>query len=108
MERRPHPHYARRTFGVSLWLVVGGIACLLLGILVRGTALAAFETILNVAFCGSVVALLIHWFSHGETTTCPECGQRLQADPQRSREDPLTFVCEDCQIEWDVDGSHDH
>lgn len=107
MEHRKHPHYARRTFGVSLWLVVGGLACLLLGMALRGTSLAPFEMLLNVAFCGSLIALAIHWFSHGETTACPECGRRLHADPERNRDEPLTFVCEDCQIEWDVQAPSD-
>src|SRR5262245_6809411 len=107
MERRRHPHYVRRTVAVTVWLIGGGLACLLLGIAVRGTAWRDFETILNLAFCGTVIALLIHWFSRGDSTTCPECGRRLTAEPQRNPKETLTFPCPDCQIEWDTGGLRD-
>jgi predicted RNA-binding Zn-ribbon protein involved in translation (DUF1610 family) len=107
MERRRHPHYARNTFGVSLALAAGGLGCLLLGIAVRGTRYFGLETIFNLAFVAFAVGLVIYWFKQGETTTCPTCGGRMFADPNRDRERNLAFTCHTCQIEWDTDGLHD-
>jgi len=107
VERRLHPAYARRTAAMTYGLVAAGLACLLLGIVVRGTAWRNAETVLNVAFCGAVVALLIQWFGQGESTECPECGRRLSADPDRDRSRSLTFTCPDCRIEWDTRGLHE-
>lgn len=107
MDRRRHPNYARHTFGVSLGLFGGGMACLLAGLAVRHTRYASLQTILNLAFVIAAVAMVVYWFKQGETTTCPECGRRMWADPERNREAPLTFTCEDCQIEWDTDALHD-
>lgn len=107
MERRNHPNYARRTAALTYGLVAAGLACLLLGIAVRGTALRNFETILNVGFCGALVALLISWFTQGDSTTCPQCGRRLHAGPDRDPAESRRFKCPDCQIEWDTAGRED-
>jgi len=107
MERRNHPNYARRTAALTYGLVAGGLACLLLGIAVRGTAWRNFETILNVGFCGALIALLISWFTQGDTTNCPECGRKLRADLDGDRVESLKFPCPDCQIEWDTAAAHD-
>lgn len=107
MERRRHPTYVRGTAAVSFGLFAAGLACLVVGFAVRGTAWRNFETILNLGFCASVGALLFHWFTQGETTVCPECGRRLRANPDRDPAESLKFPCSDCRIEWDTGGSHD-
>jgi len=58
--------------------------------------------VLYFAFAGSAIVLLVTWFAGGETTICPECGRRLRADPQHDPHENLTFVCRDCDIEWDT------
>lgn len=107
MERRPHPTYARRTAALTYGLVAAGLACLLLGIAVRGTAWRNAETILNLGFCGALVAVLLHWFGRGEATACPRCGRTLKSDAPHTRGEPLTFVCPECQIEWLTQTSED-
>jgi hypothetical protein len=100
MERRRHPTYARRTAQITYGLVVGGLACLVLGQLVRYTAWRDLETILNVAFAVAAVLLAVHWLKPRETTICPGCGKTLTALPSVDERDPLTFPCVDCDIEW--------
>lgn len=107
MERRKHPTYVRGTATVSFGLFAAGLACLVVGFAVRGTAWRSLETVLGVGFCAAFGALLFSWFTQGETTVCPECGRRLRAEPDRDRSQNLTFTCPDCQIEWDAAGLHD-
>jgi hypothetical protein len=106
MERRPHPRYFRKVAGFSFGLVGTGMACLVGGIILRQFGLPLVSDVLYFAFAGTAIILLIHWFTGGETTTCPECGRTLHADPNRDRDESLTFVCQDCDIEWDTGGLH--
>jgi hypothetical protein len=107
MQRRRHPHYARHTFSVSALLIGGAIGCFLVGRLVRYTAFAGLEFILNIAFVAAVVGLLFYWFAYGESTVCPGCGRRLFAEKARGQGDPVSFVCSDCGVEWLTGGEID-
>ena len=93
--------------GTNLAIVRGGLACLFVGLAVKHTRYAGLETILNVAFGASCLAVVFSWLRQGETTSCPECGRQLWSAPDRDRSESLKFTCEDCQIEWDTDGLHD-
>lgn len=107
MERLPHPTYVRRTAAVAYGLVFGGLACLVLGIAVRSTRFRNLETILNLAFAGAVVALVLRWFTVGEAVTCPRCGLTLPADPREDEREPLTFTCSGCDVAWYAQTSAD-
>jgi hypothetical protein len=102
MERLPHPTYVRRTAAVTYGLIVGGLACLALGFVVRQTAWRDAETILNVLFVGAAVALVIRWFTVGEAVACPRCGLMLSADPRADDREPLSFTCTACEVQWEA------
>jgi len=102
MERRPHPGYFRKVAGYSIGLFGVSLACLVAGFVLRRVGLSLAGDVLYFAFAGSAIVLLVMWFAGGETTTCPECGRRLRPDPEGARDENLTFICPDCDIEWDT------
>jgi hypothetical protein len=107
MERRPHPRYFRKVAGFSFGLFGTGMACLLGGVILQRFGLPLVSDVLYFAFVGTAIIMLVFWFSAGESTTCPQCGKTLHADPHRDRDDNLTFVCQNCEIEWDTGALHD-
>jgi hypothetical protein len=102
MERRPHPGYFRRVAGYSVGLFGVSMGCLVAGFVLVRVGLPQVGDVLYFAFAGSAIVLLIMWFAGGETTTCPECGRRLRADPHHDPHENLVFICRDCDIEWDT------
>lgn len=67
------------------------------------------ESFLELVTLGSVFlvyCLIGLYFQHrrGKYMTCPECGRRLERKPlpELNVNDPINFVCEDCDIEWET------
>jgi len=102
MERRPHPRYFRKVAGYSVGLFFVSLACLVSGFVLKQVGLALAGDVVYIAFAFSVIVLLAGWYAGGDTTTCPKCGRQLQADPEGDPAENVTFICPDCQIEWDT------
>jgi hypothetical protein len=102
MERRPHPGYFRKVAGYSVGLFFVSLACLVAGFVLRQVGLPLVSDVLYFIFAASAVVLLVGWFAGGDTTTCPECGRPLKADSEGDPAENLTFICSECDIEWDT------
>ena len=102
MERRPHPRYFRKVAGYSVGLFFVSMACLRGGLRAPAFGLPLVSDVLYFAFAASAIVLLVVLVRRGRNDDLPQCGRHLKADPRRIRHENLTFICPDCDIEWDT------
>lgn len=86
----------------SFGLAGGAVAAIIGGLLLKRWGLYDFGTLLEIVGAVAAVVTIVGWLRSGETTACPECRRLLTADPETAATRHVTFICQDCQIQWET------
>lgn len=102
MQCRQLSGYLRRQFVVNGVVIVTAIALWAVAVC---TGDGFLRVAASVGFALTILFLFVFRFITYARFRCPECRQRLPS-PRFIDGEPIMFVCNDCQVQWDTGEVH--
>ena len=102
-QRRNDRTYAARLQFLNLLYLLPGMACFgLVWTYAADPDVVFYITIFGFLSC-ILIGMFIDFIRH-TSYKCPECGQKIAEPIRKNRRegDPIIFLCQACEIEWDI------